>query len=451
MEKLIERKELILLLDTFSQEAKDLYTSFQLSQNKYLTIVIEEDGFLPDGVISLYGFFLGDFEKEKTLPQKPRFFNQITVPEFWEIRGTNSNGSIYNKDKERGKIFYTEPKHKRMVKVIDWYDERGVVRSSDHYNRYGALYGRTIFNAKGQRVNRTYFSPQGKEVIVENYVTGNIILNHEGKVIIFNSKVDMAVYLLNKIEAADSRICFNSLSTSFFVSQRLEGRHKRDILFWQERERPDIPGNMQVILERKANRTETIIVQKEKAYTKLLQLGAAKEMIFKLGQIYPFKRENLGRRQALICTNSDRMENLIKLVNTMEEVHFHIAALTEMSSRLMSMGAYENVSLYPGVKDKTLEELFELCDFYLDINYENEIVMALRRAFLQNQLIFAFEETVHNREIIAGEHIFTTNDTDKMIECIRKILSNEGIRKEHVLLQQKAAMAEDTDSYLKII
>ena len=54
-------------------------------------------------------------------------------------------------------------------------------------------------------------------------------------------------------------------------------------------------------------------------------------------------------------------------------------------------------------------------------------------------------------EIIAGEHILTTSDTDKMIECIRKILSNEGIRREHVLLQQKAAMAEDTDSYLKII
>lgn len=451
MENFIERKKIILLLDNFSQEGKDLYTSFKLMGKSFLTIVIEDDGFLPEDVVSLYGCFLGDFSREETLPGKPRYFNQFTVPEFWEVRATNSNGSIYNREKERGKIFYAEPKHKRFIKVIDWYDERGVVRTSDHYNRYGALYARTIFNAKGQRVNRTYFSPGGEEVIMENYVTGNIILNFEGRVLIFNSKTDLAVFLLEKIGAQDSRICYNSLSIPFFVSERMEGRHKNDILFWQEKERPDIPGNMQVILTKKAKRTERIIVQQEKAYKKLAELGVSQEIMFKLGQIYPFERENQGRPNILICTNSDRIEGLMKLATTMEEFHFHIAALTEMSSRLMSMGIFENVSLYPGVKDKILEELFEECDIYLDINHESEIVSAVRRAFLHNQLIFAFEETIHNRTLIAKENIFSSKEPKKMIECIRDIFSDKEKLNQRLLNQQKQAMSESPARYLELI
>ena len=40
----------------------------------------------------------------------------------------------------------------------------------------------------------------------------------------------------------------------------------------------------------------------------------------------------------------------------------------------MEMEAFNNVSLYPGVKSEVLKELFDKCDYYLDINYEGEIV-----------------------------------------------------------------------------
>ena len=448
MGSFIERKGVILLLDNYLQEGKDLYTSFSLTGKEFLTVVIEDDGFLPEEVVSLYGYFLGDFKSESTIWGRPRYFNQITVPEFWEIRGTNSNGSVWDHNRERAKIFYAEPKHKRLIKVIDWYDENGVVRASDHYNCYGALYARTIFNAKGQRVNRSYFSPKGKEVIMENFVTGNIILNYQEKIIIFNSKVELALYFLEKIDAMNSKVYYNSLSLPFFISQRMEPKHKKDILFWQEGERSDIPGNMKVILDKASNRTEKIFVQQEKSYRKLLELGASPDIVFKLGHIYPFARENQGRPQVLICTNSDRIENLMKLVTVFEELHFHIAAITEMSSKLMSMGIYKNVSLYPGVKDKILDELFEQCDFYFDINYENEIVSAIRRAFLQNHLIIGFEETVHNRELIAKEHIFMSKDVDKMVMCIKELLSDEDKMKQHLDLQRKNAMAEEKEAYL---
>ena len=75
---------------------------------------------------------------------------------------------------------------------MDWYDERGVVRSSDHYNRYGAIYGRTVFNAKGQKVNKTYFSADGREIIVENFVTGDIILNEGNEMLTIKEVAELA-------------------------------------------------------------------------------------------------------------------------------------------------------------------------------------------------------------------------------------------------------------------
>ncbi len=55
---------------------------------------------------------------------------------------------------------FTSPLHKRLVKIVDWYDDTHVARVSDHYNKYGFLYARTIFNKKGQLVSRSYYNVQ---------------------------------------------------------------------------------------------------------------------------------------------------------------------------------------------------------------------------------------------------------------------------------------------------
>lgn len=149
-----QSEQIVLLFDYYGQGSKDLHTSFKKAGYDFPAVVIEDDGFLPEDVISVFGFFLGDFREQENVPGKPRYFNQISVPDYWEISGNNSNGKISDYNRERGRIFYAEPAHKRLVNVVDWLDERGIVRVSDHYNRYGALYARTIFNARGQKVNK---------------------------------------------------------------------------------------------------------------------------------------------------------------------------------------------------------------------------------------------------------------------------------------------------------
>lgn len=438
---------IMLLLDDYSLDSQNLRESFRQAGFHLPVVVIEDDGFLPDDVISVYGYFLGEFKGAPGIPGKPRYFNQITVPEYWEISGTNSMGRIHDLYRERGRIFYTQPANKRLVKVVDWYNENHVVRSSDHYNRYGALYARTTFNAKGQKVNKSYFSPEGKEVIVENFVTGDIILNQGSQVVFFHTKTEFVLYVLKAAGQEGHRIFFNSLSTPFFASQRLSSQKKEDILFWQEPVGQEIPGNMQMILRGQASRTARIMVQKRQAYHRLLELGAPAKMVQGLGFIYSFKRENGRRPSALICTNSDQVEHCHKIVKALPQMHIHIAALTEMSSKLMSMNAYENVSLYPGVKRGILEELFAECDYYLDINRESEIVSAVYQAFLNNQLIFAFQETMHNQNYVADKRRYPLKDVDRMIADIRRAMEETGTMEEMLKEQRKAAFAEPAEKY----
>ena len=447
MDERIRSDQIVLLLDDYSSDSQKLHQSFRLAGYEYPAAVIEDDGFLPEGVMSVYGFFLGDFKAEESLPGVPRYFNQITVPEYWEISGSNRSGSVHDKSRERGRIFYAEPTHKRLVQVVDLYDERGVVRSSDHYNRYGALYARTIFNEKGQKVNKSYFSADGKEVIVENFVTGDIILNEGEMVRMFRTKTEFVIHFLKAAGFSQHRVFFNSLSTPFFVSQRLSADKKKDVLFWQEPARDDIPGNMTIILNGQSTRTEKIMVQRQRAYDKLIELGARADMVHKMGFLYPFSKEYTGKPEALICTNSDQIEQCRKLALDLPQIHFHIAALTEMSSKLMSMGAYSNVSLYPGVKMSVLDELFDQCDLYLDVNQEAEIVSAVYQAFLHNQIIFAFEETIHNRDCVAEAHIYPSKDVNRMISDIKALLEDKELATEHLNMQHEAALTETKETY----
>ena len=173
-------------------------------------------------------------------------------------------------------------------------------------------------------------------------------------------------------------------------------------------------------------------------------------MLSCLGYIYPFEKENEHKPEVLICTNSDRIAHIEKIVEAIPELHFTIAAITEMSSKLMSMDSYSNVSLYPGVKMHVLDELFKGCDFYLDINHESEIVSAVRTAFLHNHLIFGFRETLHNPSYIAEEHIYAMDDVDQMIYDLKGIVLDKKLIDEHIRLQHETAMLENAETYGEI-
>ena len=448
MEKARRLTDSILLLDDYGERSGMLHQSFRSAGFKGPVIVIEDNGFLPEDAISVYQYFCGNFQKNSKVPGKARFFNQIEAPDYWEISGNGSKGSVTDLQCERGHIFYAEPKHNRLVKVVDWLDKNGTVRFSDHYNRYGALYARPIFSKSGKRFCRVYFDTEGRESLVENFATQDIILNRNGKVYIFQNKTELTMNLLEELGVMESRIFFNSLSTPLFVSERMPEGRQEDVLFWQEDARDDIPGNMQIILSGRSRRVKEIYVQKRDSYHKLLQLGASENILKPLGFVYHYTGKNTYQNNALICTNSDQIEKCEELITALPNMRFHIAAITEMSSKLMSLSRYENVTMYPGVSIRKIDELFDRCDYYLDINHESEIVSAVKQAFLHNQLILGFGQTLHNKTFISNEHVF--DGYEAMVAFLNKIMGNETMIDKCLELQKKAAMSEKAAAYVAL-
>ena len=170
-----------------------------------------------------------------------------------------------------------------------------------------------------------------------------------------------------------------------------------------------------------------------------------------LGFIYPFVRKNKGGKQVLIMTNSDRIKEIVHLVSSLSEVTFHIGALTEMSSTLRCLSDFSNVRLYESITPNRQDQLFEDCDLYLDINYEGEILDAVKTAFLHNQLIVAFQDTVHNRSYVAKENLFAPEAGDLLCEEVRHCLSDPVYMEEKLERQRRFAMAENKERYLEVI
>ena len=473
-------RKIVLLMDRFDNGSRDLFDSMAAAMPGGLTaVVIEDDGFLPDGVTGVFEYFMEEAGGEDASQGddhggRPLFFDRVPVPDYWEISGTNERGTIRDKDLERAAIFYAKPRHRRLVKAVDWKDPSGTVRFTEHYNKRGRMYAVTAFNKKGQKVSKSYFDAARREVIVENYVTSNIILNRGGRTFIFRNRTEFAAYFIREAGLEDARIFFNSLSFPFFVSNALcPGAAKEDILFWQEPVADGIPGNMTFIFNGSAPRCDRVIAQSRSAYERLLQLGAPAEKISELGFIYKFRRENTilereavfeetadisaeeatygsgGSRsvEALVCTNTDNVEKLAELAQELPEVTIHVAAITEMSDRLLSHERFGNVELHPNITPAALEKLFARCSIYLDINHEGEIADAMREAFLNNMLILAFNETLHSDMFTAPENRFAAADHAALAHRLRTLCQGDVPLTRALAAQRSHALAATERNY----
>lgn len=436
---------MILLFDYFNTASQDLHYSLKVAGLQGPTVVINDDGFLPEGVTSAYSYYC----QMETGHKKPLYFNQVKVPPFWEITGTNGEGEIWEYSQKRAKIFYAEPKHLRYVKNVDWMDKNEKVRFTDHYNQYGWLYARTYFTAEQKVTTRSYFSQDGLEVVVENFMTGDVILNWQGKTHFFENRVAFFKHYFREMGWDLSQIWYNSLSTPFFLSYNMP-QPGQDVLFWQEAIGDDIPGNMKILLASPTQRTQRVVVQDKATFEKmqtLLPADQAEKLVY-LGYIYPEKRANQSRKEIFIFTNTDQIEQLDYLTSALPNFKFHIAALTEMSQHLMAFDTKDNVQLYPNISQRALERLYDTCDIYLDINHGSQVMDVVRKAFEQNMVIFAFENTVHNASLILKDHIVPQTAPEKLVELLN---ANAGRLTDKVIEQRNHTSNEFVENYVAII
>ncbi|MEW4354188.1 accessory Sec system glycosylation chaperone GtfB [Streptococcus pneumoniae] len=411
---------MINLFDHYNQASWDLHFSLLKSGYTHPTVVIEDDGFLPEDVTSPYLFFTGFADAVG----HPRYFNDIELPKFWEIQATNQQAEVYNFHEKKATIHYWAAGHNRLVQSVDWLDSKGRVRFVDRYNRFGYKFAQTSMDEEGVWLKTSYYDRDGKEVILENHVTGDLFLTYQGQNHIFHHKQEFIRFYLEEAGFTLDRIFYNSLATPFFVALSLETAG-RDVLFWQEPIIDGIPGNMQTLLEG-TNRETNILVQDQATYQDMLPLLSKedREKVAYLGLQYPFKEKNDFVPEALILTNSDQIEQVETLIQALPELTIHIAALTEMSSKLMSLSRYANVRLYPSITVAKAQELLESTSIYLDINHHTEILSAVRAAFEYQSLIFAFENTLHDDRYIATNHRFSPEHSENLIASLKMYLTH---------------------------
>ncbi len=425
---------MITLFETFTDESAALYHSLKQSEIYHQTAVIEDDGFLPDDVITPYLYF-SNFKPFKN--EKGRYFNEVETPLYWEIEGTNNQGTIKDMGKLRGRIFYCRNNKNRIVNRVDWLDEDGDIRSVDHYNKYGFKFATQVFNKAGQSILKTYYDRKGKVIIYENHFTQAVILTYKGKEHLFNSKIEFVQFFLKEAFEQLDGFILNSLSVPFIAVYHL-GLPGKDYLFWQESIQGDIPGNMKLMFD-SPNRDFTAVIPDRQEYDRILEVvdHSVKGKVKKAGYLYRYMKKVQMGEQILTLTNSDQLEDIERYINELPQYTFNIAAVTEMSPKLMELGKYSNVKLYPSVKRNTVINLFNESNIYLDINHGNEILNAVRSAFDFNMMIFANNHTAHNRKFTATEHVY--QQTEDIIAQLKRTYESPNVFDELLKKQKKHA------------
>ncbi|WP_436855888.1 accessory Sec system glycosylation chaperone GtfB [Staphylococcus caeli] len=437
---------MINLFEVFNKKAIVLYKSFKFSGINRKTIVIEEEGFLPDDITTPYKFF----SNNPNIDSKPLFFNEIEIPRFWKIEGNNNMAFIKNLDEVKARIIY-KPNYKyRIVERVEWLDKRGHTQFIDYYNNIGKRYAQVVLDVATQkRILKRFFNYHNEVFLTENFATNDIILNWKNKEYFFHSKIQFVNFYLKAAKLEKESFMINSLLISpTIVNDLSESSDAR--IFWQDEVTADIVRHMENALSKESKNYKIIVPSKDR-YQKVLALIDEKyhDRILIGGYVYNFVKKNKYTNKVLTLTNSDQLPNIETIIGAHPNAEFHIAAVTEMSMNLLKLNKYPNVNLYPNAKMQKMVSLYEQCDIYLDINKGNEILDAVRAAFDYNLLILGYYTTAHNRDVVPDSNLFEETQYQRLSNTLGHIMGEDSVREACINSQQQQAGAISKEEFIK--
>lgn len=389
--------------------------------------VLEDDGFLPENIESPYRYYVSKYGYKSSNPS-PLFADLLEISELWDIDMSFEKAEIWDAGIKKAEIEYAEPIEFHNVKSVSWMLPNGVVYKKDNYDTYGKLYFTELYAEDGSLDVRIYLSAEKKPVIIYQPKFDLYTLMYGGKVIArLDSKQEFLVHFVNNEFATEEAILFNSVDLAQslqdvnILNKKILIQGKIDNLSMYQKlfERTDIS----LLFDSEAE----IIRWKD-----LLKISC-KQFHYSVKSFH----ENSFGNEILILTNSDRIEQIEKIVQELQAFKFHIGAKTRMSNKLLALRQYENVSLYEGISESKRVELLEKCSYYLDINHYDEICDAVYEAYRYNLLIVGFDITIHDKSYILPENIFDVSDIDAMIAYLKKLRIKKPILHEQLLRQNK--------------
>lgn len=441
--------EYVYISEALSQADSLLQSSLITAELTGGTIVLEDNRFLPEGAFSVQEIVCGRVYSDGSRKIRPRYYNEVPVPDGWTIgygrEDKSDTGKISFRHQAKGRIHYAKSTGDYCVSDVDWLDHLGTVRVTDHYDRYGDLCARTTCDSEGHPILCSWYDEAGRDVLCRNLVTGDYLYRDSGSDRIFRTKEALLDAFLKERCSTDTRYCVSSLGLPFEICKADENR--KVTLFLHG---PEMNGSLQ-LLSKAVGRLDKIFVQDRKVFLELAGMPVDRDKTDRLGFIYPFEKENAGHPEALICTNSDIIEHLPELIGLLPEVNFHITAITTMSERLTELETRGNVFLHPGADEKQRAELFRKCDIYLDINHYSELQDAVFKAFLHNHLIFAFDNTVHNPVYVPDAQIFSSPEWEKLAVMLKILLSDPSLAEKTLRKQRLFALSETAESYRSML
>lgn len=397
---------MINLFQTYTQDAWDIHYT-QLRQGKnYPTIVIEDDGFLPSDVDSIY-HFLG----YNTCEYSPLHLNNLTLPLAYEVEREGADFFIMSNDMIVGRVILQGEPIERIVKEVWWLDSKGYPYKKDYYNQYGYCFKVETYVTDLGLVSTSYYSVSGEVLLDENHLVGSILYKNR----LYLNKLSLYNKCLSELGYSKEPITFNHLGTPLeIVLSSLESGH--ELIFQEEVSVKSIPENLQYVIHNSDK--ISISVTNRSTYSILENMCKVQFMML----LVPSKSELGSVNEVLITTQTDQLTSVEDFVEQLPDLEFHIAAPTQMSSKLFDLNKYSNVHLYPNISSENLDELFNKCGLFLDIAMSPTVFDANRRA-LENNLLRVGLIGVSTGNYISDDNLYSVKSLDNLIEYLRQVTS----------------------------
>lgn len=384
-------KKVVLFMRQYSAEGCKFQKALQKEGLECQIVALEDDGFLPEGIISPYEYFILKQNREVHV-EKMMHYNFLNIPEFWEIC---PNGVVCNMGKKKATVVCKQPEAKGTVQRVEWQMDDGWVYRIDYYNRSGLRFASEFLGRDGKTESKVYYSDNRQEVIVEQPQNDIVTLMDKGKMrAFFSSYYDFLNFFLEDAGCKGKYILFVDEGKALsLLNCTADGN-----TFWKH-----------------------LVFQNIELMDRYVSSGGkGGNVYYEIPEAYPI---NQVGNDVLILTASDKLAGIEDLIRELPDINFHIAANTQVSDKLSNLQSWENVKVYPQIGKTDLERLWRKCDFYLDINFYWEIHDAINQASLRNLLILGFEDTLHRRELVAEDCIFSGQDYEGMIRMLREVLN----------------------------
>lgn len=394
------------LLDSLGMKSRVFYTNFETD--------------VDENTISLASSF--SYSSEDDYQGKPLFFNDLSVPLYWELWTLGITTYLFDGKDRRANIIFRENVRERTVKQVEWFGQGEKVVAIDDYNRYGWRTKQRLLDDEGRALMDIYFNRAQEEVLL-NYIQEDYLI-HQGSVgrdRIFSGKDELTKAVMTQIFKSDEPIiCMDSTLLPILQLQK---------------------PNRLVYCSASHDGLEHI--QNQVSHILITNYYPQEER--RSGLIYLAGAEQEGNQplvaQAMVMTASENIEGLAGLVDKFPDIDFHIAALTSMGPKLTCLEEKTNVHLYPGISRKKYRELLRKSSIYLDLNYGSEVTDVTLEAIANEQLLYGLASTVHRQYYKALPTVFAS--VEEVGQSIRQLLQEPDVYPRALKAQKEALKLAD--------